>query len=371
MPVYDLGAGHPFARDRQEALFDLLQRMKLVDDEQRLEATPVTHAELELAHDPQYIEMVAATSVDAPGSAVLSQALSFGLGTGDNPIAPNQHAAASTVAGATLDCVRRVVSGDLRHAFNTTGGLHHAARRGASGFCIYNDLVVGIRGAREAGLPRVLYVDFDVHHGDGVEFAFDDDPSVMTVSFHQSPETLFPGTGWVTDLGHGEGHGSVVNMPFAPYTGDDSWWHCVRTVLSAVARRFEPSMIVSQHGCDPHREDPLAQLQLTTRPMGQAAALCKTLADELCTGRWVATGGGGYQPLRVLPRAWTMVWAEMSGRKLPRELDADWLEAWQDGSETPLTRTFEDAVNAPSRAAEQAASSNERVLETLMGSLGL
>ena len=370
MPVYDLGAGHVFARDRQEALFDLLHRMKLVDSKQRIDALSATRAELELAHDPQYIEMVAATSVEDPPPEILDQAVSFGLGTSDNPIAPNQHAAASTVAGATLDCVRRVINGDLQHAFNPTGGLHHAARRAASGFCIYNDLVVGIRGARDAGLPRVLYVDFDVHHGDGVEFAFDDDPSVVTVSFHQSPETLFPGTGRVTDRGRNEGHGTVVNMPLAPYSDDESWWHCVRTILPAVARHFRPSLIVSQHGCDPHREDPLAQLQLTTRPMRQAATLCKTLADELCSGRWVATGGGGYQPLRVTPRAWTMVWAEMSGQELPSELDASWIEAWQHASDQPLTQTFEDTPSPPSPEASAAAATNEQTLEMLMGSLG-
>ena len=371
MPVYDLGAEHVFAPGRQRALFDLLDRMELVEDDQRLQAAPATQAELELAHDPDYIEMVAATSADHPQSEIFQDAPRFGLGTADNPIAPNQHTSARTVAGATLECVRRVVRGDLHHAFNPTGGLHHAVRRAASGFCIYNDLVVGIRGARDLGLPRVLYVDFDVHHGDGVEFAFDQDPSVMTVSFHQSPETLFPGTGRVTDLGHGEGHGRVVNLPLAPGTDDDSWWRCVETLLPAVARQFQPSMIISQHGCDPHREDPLAQLELTTGPMRRAAALCKALAQELCGGRWVATGGGGYQPLRVLPRAWTMVWTEMTGKDLAPELDPSWIEAWQHASELPLTRTFEDDPAARSVASGRAASTNARTLETLMASLGL
>lgn len=370
MPVYDLGEGHPFARDRQEALFDLLARMQLVDDDQRMPAPEATRAELELAHDPEYIDMVAATSVEAPTSEVYEKALSFGLGTSDNPIAPNQHLAASRVAGATLDCVRQVISGKLKYAFNPTGGLHHAAHRAASGFCIYNDLVVGIRGARDAGLPRVLYVDFDVHHGDGVEFAFDQDPSVVTVSFHQSPETLFPGTGLVTDRGKGAGQGSVVNMPFAPHTDDESWWHCVETVLTATVRQFQPSLIVSQHGCDPHHEDPLAQLQLTTSPMRKAASLCRVLANEVCDGHWVATGGGGYQPLRVLPRAWTMVWTEMSGRELPTHLDRSWLDAWQHASELPLTPTFEDTPIEPSAESRTAAAANEQTLAILMKSLG-
>jgi acetoin utilization protein AcuC len=371
LPVYDLGADHPFSRDRQKPLADLIDRMGLCDPTERLVPAPATGAELSLAHHPDYIAMVAATSAATVAPATRAAALSFGLGTADNPICPDQHAAAAAVVGGTLECVRRVIAGELRHAFNPTGGLHHAGFLRASGFCIYNDLVVGIRAARAAGLPRVLYVDFDVHHGDGVEFAFDRDPSVMTVSFHQSPDTLFPGTGRVTDLGHGEARGTVANLPFKPYTDDESWWHGVATALPAIVRRFAPALIVSQHGCDPHREDPLAQLQLTTAPMQQAARLVKELAEEVCEGRWVATGGGGYQPYRVIPRAWTMVWAALADRALPARLDAGWLAAWQPMSEAPLTPTFLDPpVAVPSATSRQAADHNQRSLEQLMELLG-
>ena len=154
----------------------------------------------------------------------------------------------------------------------------------------------------------MLYVDFDVHHGDGVEFAFQRDADVLTLSFHQSPETLFPGTGRITDRGVGDATGSVVNMPLAPGTGDESWWATVEALLPPLVRRFQPDLLVSQHGCDPHREDPLAEVQITTRPMHRAALLVGELSEEVCGGRWVATGGGGYQPYRVIPRAWSLVW---------------------------------------------------------------
>ena len=366
MPLYDLGIDHPFARDRQRPLLDLIQRMELAETGEFLRPIPAAEEQIALAHDKEYIEMVRATSAADPTPGVRAAGLGFGLGTPDNPIAEGQHGAASAVAGATAACVQHVVSGTLRHAFNPTGGLHHAAYRTASGFCIYNDLVVGIRTARVAGIDRVLYVDFDVHHGDGVEFAFDRDPNVLTVSFHQSPETLFPGTGRIRDTGHGEGRGSVVNMPFAPFTADDSWWECVSTVLPAATRRFAPDLIVSQHGCDPHREDPLAQLELTTAPMQKAARLCKELAAEVCDGRWVATGGGGYQPYRVIPRAWSMVWLEMTGREIPERIDADWLRTWQHGSPDPLPETFFDPLAPTSLANRQARDHNARSLEHLM-----
>ena len=366
MPPYDLGEGHPFARDRQEPLFDLIRRMELARSEEFLTPVAASRDIVELAHDREYVDMVEATSVDNPDPLVRAGGLEFGLGSADNPLAPGQHQAASAVTGATADCVLRVVKGELQHAFNPTGGLHHAAHRTASGFCIYNDLVAGIRTARNTGVEKVMYVDFDVHHGDGVEFAFADDPSVLTVSFHQSPETLFPGTGHEKDVGVGDGKGTGVNMPFAPYTGDDSWWHCVSTVLPAVTRRFKPDLIVTQHGCDPHHEDPLAQLMLTTSPMQKAAGLSRDLAMEVCDGRWVATGGGGYQPYRVLPRAWSIVWMEMNGRQLPERVDPDWLKAWRHASNDPLPERFIDPELPKSNAVDQASDMNLRRLDKLL-----
>lgn len=368
LPIYDLGTDHPFARDRQVALFDLIRRLKLVRPDQLLKPDPATLAELELAHDPDYIAMVAATSAPKPGTETLWAASRFGLGTSDNPVGPGQHEAAAAIAGATLACARQVVSGKVRHGFNPAGGLHHAHRRSASGFCVYNDLVVAIRGAQELGAERVLYVDFDVHHGDGVEFAFQADPNVLTCSFHQDPDTLFPGTGRITNLGSGAARGTVVNMTFAPGTGDDSWWEAVETLLPTLAERFEPDLIVSQHGCDTHREDPLADLQLTTRPMHRAALLTKSLAHEYCEGRWVATGGGGYQPYRVIPRAWSLVWMAMTGHEVPVNVDRDWRDVWEQRSGMSIALPFFDPP-ADNPRAERAHHQNQQTLEQLLKNL--
>lgn len=365
LPVYDLGTDHPFARDRQLALFDLLRRMQLVQPEELMQPPPASPEEIELGHDAGYIAVVQAVSASDLDQETVVRAFRFGLGTADNPIGEGQHDAAAAVAGATLACVRKVMAGEAAHAFNPAGGLHHALAGAASGFCVYNDLVIGIREARRLGAGRVLYVDFDVHHGDGVEFAFQRDPDVLTLSFHQSPETLFPGTGRITDRGFGNATGSVVNMPLAPGTADDSWWATVEALLPPLVRRFQPDLLVSQHGCDPHREDPLAEVQLTTRPMYRAALLVDELSREVCGGRWVATGGGGYQPYRVIPRAWSLVWLAMSGRDVPDELDQGWREAWQDKSPEPLPDSFFDE-DEPNPRAGAAASANQAVLAKLL-----
>lgn len=368
LPVYDLGLHHPFARDRQRPLFDLLRRSGLLTDADVLPTTPCNDAELESAHSRQYLQALAATSVPQPDAEALRLGARFGLGSPDNPIAPGQYEAAAAIAGATRASVRAVLEGHCRAAFNPAGGLHHAMPQQAAGFCLVNDLVVGIRHARAAGVDRVLYVDFDVHHGDGVERAFWRDASVLTLSFHETPEVRYPGTGFVHDLGEADGHGYALNVPLHPGTDDDSFTACVQAVLPVVARAFAPGLIVSQHGCDTHRDDPLATIDCTTASMHDAARLCRSLADELCSGRWVATGGGGYQPYTVIPRAWAMVWSALSGKALPDAIDEGWRRQWQERSGGAMPRAWRDEAQGSPHAA-RAAEQNQKTVARLLGSL--
>ncbi|MBK8101053.1 MAG: acetoin utilization protein AcuC [Planctomycetes bacterium] len=363
LPVYDLGQDHPFARDRQRPLFDLLRRSGLLHAADVLPTVPATEAELATVHDPDYIAILQATSVPRPDPSLLRQAPLFGLGTADNPIARGQHTAAAAAVGATLTCVREVLAGRCRAAFNPAGGLHHAMPHGAAGFCLYNDLAVGIRHARGNGCERVLYVDFDVHQGDGVEFTFRSDPTVVTLSFHETPLVRFPFTGFVTDLGEGAGRGYALNVPLQPGTADDSWIECVDRVLEAAVTRFRPDLIVSQHGCDPHRSDPLATIECTTRSFLHAAQKTRELAAAVCDGRWVATGGGGYQPYSVIPRAWGMVWATMSGRAVPTGIDQGWLQTWQPIAGAPLPKTWLDEPQPAERHRDAAAVNRKTVAE--------
>lgn len=346
LPPYDLGKDHPFARHRQEALFDLLRRHRLFDAGDLLPSAQATRDELRLAHDDAYIDAVIALSEPRPSRDAMAQAWRFGFGSGDNPIVPGLHHSASAAVGATLACVRAVAMGEARAALNTAGGLHHAMRARASGFCVYDDLVAGIRSAQQLGLARVLYVDLDVHHGDGVQAAFYDDPSVLTYSIHESPESLFPGTGFAHERGVGAGLGACVNVPLPAYTDAATWLAALRDTLPAAARAFRPDLIVSQHGCDPHFSDPLANLQVTTQAMAEGCKLVRRLADELCGGRWVATGGGGYQPYTVIPRAWSWLWCVLADRPLPERIDAGWRAEWggRSGQRMPETWPDDDAV---------------------------
>jgi acetoin utilization protein AcuC len=329
LPPYDLGRDHPFARDRQAALFDLLRRHRLFGPDDLLPSEPATRAELRLAHAEAYIDAVTALSQPRPDRDAMAAAWRFGLGSGDNPIAPNLHQSASAAVGATLACVRAVAGGQARAALNTAGGLHHAMPARASGFCIYNDLVAGVRLAQQVGRARVLYVDLDVHHGDGVQAAFWDDPTVLTYSIHESPESLFPGTGYAHEHGAGAGEGACVNVPLPAGTGDAGWLAALRETLPAAARAFRPDLIVSQHGCDPHFSDPLANLRVTTQAMAAGTQLVRDLADALCEGRWVATGGGGYRPHSVIPRAWSWLWCILADRTVPEQIDAGWRDEWR------------------------------------------
>ena len=237
-----------------------------------------------------------------------------GLGTDDNPIFPDMHHATAHIVGATVEACRQVWSGESLHSANITGGLHHAMPDRASGFCIYNDVAVGIQSLLDQGAERVAYVDLDVHHGDGVERIFWDDPRVLTISLHETGQMLFPGTGFPHDLGGPEALGSAVNVALPPGTGDAGWLRAFHAVVPPLLREFKPQVLVTQHGCDSHAEDPLAHLMLTVDGQRAAYLAVHELAHELCEGRWVATGGGGYAIVDVVPRAWSHLLAIVVGR---------------------------------------------------------
>jgi acetoin utilization protein AcuC len=289
---YDLGPEHPLRPQRLQALNDLIEGLGWLEGAHvgRVEPAAATDAELQLAHSEGYIEAVRALSAAEPG---VSAAI-WGLGPGDTPAFPGMHEFAAAIAGGTLTAARMVMQGETAHAFNPGGGLHHAMRDRASGFCIYNDLAVAIAAVVVEYGARVLYVDLDVHHGDGVQAAFYDDPRVLTVSFHETGRYLFPGTGAVPELGTGAGLGYSINVPLQAYTEDGSWLEAVESVLPPLVAGFQPDLILSQHGCDGHVWDGQSHLLLTNRASIESARLVHELAHEYANGRWVATGGGGY-----------------------------------------------------------------------------
>ena len=251
--------------------------------------------------------MVRGRSLDA------AALLACGLGTEDDPIFAHMHEASALVAGATLAAARAVWSGSAAHGASIAGGLHHAMRGNASGFCIYNDPAIAIAWLLGQGAERIAYVDIDVHHGDGVQAAFWNDPRVLTISIHQHPATLFPGTGRPTETGGPDAEGSAVNVALPAGTRDAGWLRALDAVVPPLLRQFRPQLLVSQHGCDTHWSDPLANLEVSVDGQRAAHAALHKLAHEVAGGCWLLTGGGGYQLVQVVPRTWTHLLAEAAG----------------------------------------------------------
>jgi acetoin utilization protein AcuC len=310
---YDFGPGHPFDPIRWRLTMELARELGVLAAVSMLPVVPATDSELETVHDPVYIEAVRRAGRD------LAPDPRFGLGTDDNPVFEGMHEAAALVVGATTAAARAVWSGQALHAVSVAGGHHHAMRAAASGFCVYNDLAAAIRWLLAAGAERIAYVDLDVHHGDGVQAAFYDDPRVLTISLHEHPITLFPGTGLPGETGTGDGTGYAVNVALPAGTGDAGWLRALDAVAVPLLHAFKPTVLVSQHGCDSHRLDPLAHLELTVDGQRQAQLILHELAHELCSGRWVATGGGGYALVQVVPRTWTHLLAVAAGAPVDPE----------------------------------------------------
>ncbi len=331
---YDLG-DHPLDPVRLELTMALARAFGLLDRANVELCSPERAGEalLQLVHDSDYIHAVQAAAVDQGFTG-------FGLNTPDNPVFPDIHAVSALVVGGTVLSAERVWSGKAQHAINIAGGLHHAMPDHASGFCVYNDPAVAIARLLELGAERVAYVDVDVHHGDGVQAMFWNEPRVLTISLHQSPLSLFPGTGFPDETGGPDAPGTAVNIALPPGTGDAAWLRAFHAVVPSVLRAFAPDILVSQCGCDSHGVDPLAAMELSVDGQRASYAAMHSLAHELCEGRWVVTGGGGYDVVHVVPRAWTHLIAEVSGEPLPADIPipADWRE---------LARTRRPRVEPP------------------------
>jgi acetoin utilization protein AcuC len=347
---YDFGPRHPLSPRRFGPGIDLL---RAVGAEPGLAPEPATDAELEWLHSAGYIAAVRRFSADP------DEMPEAGIGPGDDPAFEGMHEAAAAVAGGSIRAMEAILRGDVEHAYHPGGGLHHAMRARASGFCVYNDAALAIARARRDGL-RVLYVDLDVHHGDGVQALHYADPGVMTISFHESGRSLFPGSGFTDETGEGTAVGTSINVPLEPLTGPAVWLAAIAAIVPPLAAAFGPDIVVSQHGADGHAWDPLAHLSLTTTAMGEAARLVDRVAHRYARGRWLATGGGGYSVYRVVPRAWALTWLAGAHRGAPEKLPEAWRTRWESDAarwdDAPLPERFEDAPGvAPAHPVNQLA----------------
>jgi len=342
---YDLGSDHPLAPVNRELAIDLIRMYGMLDRPDVTVLAPGTCDEDLIArvHTPAYMAQVRRYSAQ-PALAHAFEAGMWGLAAGgDTPAFAGMHDAAVAVCGASVTAALEVWEGRATRVFSAAGGLHHAFANKANGFCIYNDAAVAIQALLDAGADRVAYVDVDVHHGDGTQFIFYDDPRVLTCSVHESGRYLFPGTGALDERGVGKGAGTSVNIPLPAYAGDGPYMRAIEDVIVPMVRDFAPDIIVTQDGVDPHHQDPLAHLQVRMATFPHLWRVLHDMADDVTDGRWIALGGGGYN-VDVLPRAWALLFAEMTGAALPEDIPPEWLALARDltGRDDLTARLMDD-----------------------------
>jgi acetoin utilization protein AcuC len=353
---YDLG-DHPLDPVRVELTMALARELGVLDRDgvSVVVPEPADDATLTLVHTPAYLAAVRAASNDPSYSG-------WGMGTPDNPVFVGMHDASALVAGATVRAAEAVWRGETLHAVNVAGGLHHAMPARASGFCVYNDPAIAIARLLALGAQKVAYVDVDVHHGDGVQAIFYDDPRVLTISLHETPLALFPGTGFPHETGGPGAEGSAINVALPPGTDDGGWLRAFHAVVPSALRAFAPQILFSQCGADTYRIDPLADLRLSVDGQRASYLAMRELADELCGGRWIATGGGGYALFEAVPRAWTHLLAIATGDPLDpetatppawRELAAQRLQRGRDGGRSRV-QLLPDGPGIPSTLTDKA-----------------
>jgi acetoin utilization protein AcuC len=367
---YDFGPDHPLAPVRVELTMALCRELGVFDAPRVsfIDVEPASDELLGLVHEPGYIEAVkrAGTTLrpDDP----------YCLGTADNPVFPNMHDAAALVSGASVAAARAVWNGETEHAANIAGGLHHAMPGKAWGFCVYNDAALAIAWLLEQGAKRVAYVDVDVHHGDGVQTAFWNDPRVLTISLHESPLTLFPGTGRPGECGGPAAEGYAVNVALPAGTDDARWLRAFDAVVPPLLREFQPEVLVTQQGADTHTLDPLANLTLSLDGQRRTYQALHRLAKDTAGGRWVVLGGGGYELVQVVPRAWTHLLAEVAGvhvdpqaatpdawRRFVRDRTGEIPPLYMTDGRTPAFTPFEDGFD-PDDPVDQAIQATRRAV---------
>lgn len=305
---------HPMNPSRLDLTMRLAERLAVLQNPNVSIEKPFVASDADLlrVHSTQYISQVRKVSENPAQPAP-----EYGLGTEDDPAFAGMHEASARIFGGSLVAAEAIVREQAVRAVNFAGGMHHAAHAKASGFCIYNDLAGAIGYLLDSGVQRVCYIDVDAHHGDGTESLFWDDERVLTISVHESGMSLFPGTGFANEIGGPNAQGSAVNLALPAMTGDAGWMRAFHAVVPQLVKAFKPEVIVSQHGCDAHRDDELTNLKLSVDAQRQVALDIEQLADEVCEGRWLATGGGGYNVTAVVPRAWSHLIAIAAGKPVP------------------------------------------------------
>jgi acetoin utilization protein AcuC len=318
---YDFGPTHPLRPIRLKLTFELMRAVSLLSSPSVNVKEPhaATRDELALFHDEEYIDLVEKVSKSGEGF----------LDMGDTPAFKGCYQSSALAVGASLAAVDLVMTGQVSHAMNISGGLHHAHPGQASGFCIFNDPAVSIAYLKKKyAVNKLLYLDVDAHHGDGVMYGFYSDAGVLDIDFHESGHHLFPGTGFTDEVGEGKASGVKINIPLPPFTGDGPYMELFREIVPTVVRKHKPEILLLQCGADSHANDLLAHLQLTTKTYDEVARIVHELAHEVANGRLVVFGGGGYNIANVV-RAWTSVASVLVDYQPPKVVPNDWQKLFE------------------------------------------
>lgn len=335
---YDFGPQHPLTPKRLILTHNLIESIGMFDDPEvgLEEARFATDEEVGLIHGEEFIKLLkVASRPDAPMSM-----WEIGLGPGDNPIFEGMYDSSRLYVGGSLVAADLIMNGETKHAFNISGGLHHALGSKAinvngetvdtgrddraSGFCILNDCAITAAYLiKNYGVQKIMYIDVDAHHGDGTQWIFYHLNNVLTCSIHQDPRTLFPGSGYVGEIGLDEGQGYSVNIPVPPYTFEEPYLYALNEIIPPIAKKYKPEIIITQLGVDTHFTDPLTNFLLTTNTYKKIAKFFYDLTDDVCDGKWLALGGGGYSP-DVVGKTWTIYFAQMADYEIPESVPESW-----------------------------------------------
>ncbi len=358
---YHFGPKHPFSPLRLQMVLELIEA--LGHTPHLVSPPPASREDVLSVHSERYVDQVEAAS----RGRGLPDAARFGLGTPDVPVFENMDAAARCLAGGTLKAAELIADGEATCVLQLGGGLHHAQRELASGFCVYNDLSIAIRALTRRGF-RVAYIDIDVHHGDGVQWLHYDEGDVMTISLHESGQYLFPGTGYLHELGEGAGKGFKLNVPLEPGTTDAGYLDAFERVVPHALSWFQPDVLVVPCGADAHYRDPLADLLLTTDAYERLFRRLRELAHEYAQGRILYTLAGGYD-FDATARIWTLLFLTLNALPVPEEAPASWRKTWEERLSVSLSPTMRDApacfvVADPEAIEQQNRFTSVRLMET-------
>ncbi len=331
---YDLGAQHPFSPLRIKMVTELLEELGHELNYELPELIPPE--KLQTVHDTEYIEVV-----ELAGMGVNDERFEkYGLGTADNPVKTGMSEAARYICGGTLHGAKLMLDGKYKKVLQLGGGFHHAHENLASGFCLYNDLALAITEMINRGW-HVVYLDIDVHHGDGLQKMFYEDDRVMTISLHESGEYLFPGTGWIYESGRGMGKSLKLNLPFEPFTEGKSYVEILEELLELALGYFRPDALIVQAGADAHFTDPLADLMLTTHDYERIFKTIIRKSEKYANGRLLFTFGGGYS-FEATARIWSLLYLVLTNSNIPEKLPGAWIKKWEEGLGVKIKDTFHD-----------------------------